>query len=242
MSAALNFRHYDRRGWRHHHDDVQVVLPVRGVLEMEIGGRGGRVEQARLACIAPGTAHDQKADGDNRFLLLNCSLELLGERRMQQLQQRPFLPNSRRLQRLTAYLDRQCPNQELVPQALLHHCLPHLLAELDSDPEPLQRLQQLCDALRAQPGEAWPVQRMAAHAGLSTSRLHALFRRSFEQSPQQWLAALRLQRACAQLTRSPLPIARIALDNGWSDQTAFTRSLRRATGLTPAAYRRRHGG
>lgn len=242
MNAFLHFRRYDRSGWYHRHDHVQVVLAVRGVLEIEVGGRGGRVEDARVAFIAPGTDHDQGADGDNRFLLLNCPDALLGEGRIEQLQQRPFLPTGPRLQRLAAFLDRQWPGQDPVPEDLLRHCLPGLLAELGADPAPLQRLQQLCDALRAQPGEAWTVDRMAAHAGLGPSRLHALFRQTFDQSPQQWLAALRLQRACAQLAHGRLPIARIAVDNGWSDQTALTRSLRRATGLTPAAYRRRHGG
>ncbi|HBK45248.1 MAG TPA: AraC family transcriptional regulator, partial [Xanthomonadaceae bacterium] len=105
---------------------MQVVVPVRGVLEIEVGGRGGRVEQARVACIAPGTGHDQGADGDNRFLLLNCPVELLGEGRMEQLRQRPFLPTGPRLQRLAAYLDRRCPDREPVPEPLLQHCLPGL--------------------------------------------------------------------------------------------------------------------
>ena len=240
MSARLNFRRYDRNGWHHRHDDVQVVLPVRGALDIEVDGRGGRVESARIVVIAPGTGHDQSADGDNRFLLLNCPLALFGEGRMQQLRQRPFLSATPRMQRLAAYLDRQCPGRETVPPALLAHGLPDLLAGLQADPAPLQRLQQLCNTLRARAGEDWTVERMAAHAGLRPSRLHALFRQTYDCSPQQWLAALRLERACRQLADGRLAIARIAQDNGWSDQTSLTRSLRKATGLTPAAYRRRH--
>lgn len=242
VNTSLQFRRYDRRGWHHHHDHVQVVLAARGVLEIEVDGRGGRVEPAQVAFIAPGIGHDQSADGDERFLLLNCAEGLLDERRIEQLRQRPFLPAGPRLRRLAAFLDWRWPSQDLVPDGLLRHCLPSLLAELEVDPAPLQRLQSLCDAVRARPGEPWPVARMASSAGMGASRLHALFRQCFDQSPQQWLAALRLQRACAQLAGGQWPIARIAFDNGWSDQTALTRSLRRATGLTPAAYRRRHGG
>jgi AraC-like DNA-binding protein len=35
-----------------------------------------------------------------------------------------------------------------------------------------------------------------------------------------------------------LPLAEIALACGYADQSAFTRAFGRATGLTPAAYRR----
>jgi AraC-like DNA-binding protein len=34
------------------------------------------------------------------------------------------------------------------------------------------------------------------------------------------------------------PIARIALDAGFADQSHFTRAFRRYAGLTPAQYRR----
>lgn len=241
MSARLNFRRYDRSGWQHRHDDVQVVLPVRGALDIDVAGRGGRVESARIVVIAPGTGHDQGADGDNRFLLLNCPLALFGEGRMEQLRQRPFLPAAPRLRRLAAYLDRRCPDREAVPQVLLTHCLPGLLAGLHADPAPLQRLQHLCDTLEARAGEDWTVERMAAHAGLRPSRLHALFRQTYDHSPRQWLAVLRLRRACRQLAEGRLSIARIAQDNGWSDQTSLTRSLRKACGQTPAAYRHAHG-
>ncbi|GHH58439.1 AraC family transcriptional regulator [[Pseudomonas] boreopolis] len=240
MTGALQLRRYGRDGHLHHHAHVQVVLPLRGTLEIEVGGRGGLVDAGQAVVVAPGTEHDQGADGDNRFLLVECDLGSFGEARMQQLQQRPFVAMTPRLRALAGFVDRQCRERDEVPLPLVRHCLPQLLHALGSDPAPLRRLQALCDALAAAPGEAWPVERMARHAGLSESRLHALFRREFDRSPQQWLSALRLQRACAQLAGSDRPIAQLALDNGWSDQTALTRALRRETGLTPAAYRRLH--
>ena len=81
---------------------------------------------------------------------------------------------------------------------------------------------------------------MAVHAGLRPSRLRALFRQPCDCSPQQWQAALRLERACRQPADGRLPIARIAQNTDWSDHASLTRSLRKATGLPPAAYRRRH--
>uniref|UniRef100_UPI000584FEE4 helix-turn-helix domain-containing protein n=1 Tax=Xanthomonas sp. SHU 199 TaxID=1591174 RepID=UPI000584FEE4 len=43
-----------------------------------------------------------------------------------------------------------------------------------------------------------------------------------------------------QLTHGTRPIADLAQDSGYADQSALTRALKRSTGQTPAAYRRRH--
>jgi AraC-like DNA-binding protein len=79
---------------------------------------------------------------------------------------------------------------------------------------------------------------MARSAGLSVSRLHALFRTELDTSPHAWLRDVRLARARAWLAETARPIADIALAAGFSDQSALTRALRDATGMTPGAYRR----
>jgi AraC-like DNA-binding protein len=81
---------------------------------------------------------------------------------------------------------------------------------------------------------------MAAEVHLSSSRLHALFKRELDTSPQAWLAELRLRKVIEALAESDMPIAALAVDGGWSDQTSLTRAMRRATGHTPAALRRAH--
>jgi AraC-like DNA-binding protein len=81
---------------------------------------------------------------------------------------------------------------------------------------------------------------MAAALGLSVSRLHALFREEHGTTPHAWLLERRIARACDWLVRTDLPIADLALLAGFSEQSALTRAMRNATGLTPAAYRRQH--
>jgi AraC-like DNA-binding protein len=81
---------------------------------------------------------------------------------------------------------------------------------------------------------------MARAAGVSVSRLHGLFREELASSPHAWLLAHRIGRACEWLASTATPIAEIALRAGFSEQSALTRALRKATGMTPAAYRREH--
>jgi quercetin dioxygenase-like cupin family protein len=49
----------------HAHGFDQIVLPRRGVLEMEIDGKGGRVDPGRAAVVPPGVSHAFAASGEN---------------------------------------------------------------------------------------------------------------------------------------------------------------------------------
>jgi len=80
---------------------------------------------------------------------------------------------------------------------------------------------------------------MATQAGVSVSRLHDLFRAELDTTPHAWLAEVRLRRVREGLAGSDLSIAELAYRSGYADQSTLTRAMRRATGMTPAAYRRR---
>ena len=82
------------------------------------------------------------------------------------------------------------------------------------------------------------VQAMADRAALSLYQLDRRMKRLFSLSTGQWLLKARIEQACRQLQESPRPIAQIALDSGYADQSTFTRQFRRTTGCTPSEFRR----
>lgn len=236
MSPAptLSLRSYGRDGHAHQHAHVQIVLPLHGEMEIEVGGRGGRLDAFRAAAVAPHTAHAQSADGANRFLVLDCDAAAFDDDALERLQRAPFLDLPPDLQRLLAALD---PAQ---PGAGAEACAALALRQLCAQRRAWARLQALCRRIEDTPGQPWPVERMAETAHLSVSRLHALFREALGRTPQDWLSARRLDWVRRQLAHGERPIAQLALDSGYADQSALTRALRRETGYTPAAYRRRH--
>ena len=77
------------------------------------------------------------------------------------------------------------------------------------------------------------------HAGLGS--IVNRFRQETGMSPHDWLLARRLERACALLAGTRRPIADIALETGFSDQSVLTRAMRGAMDTTPAAYRKAAG-
>lgn len=82
------------------------------------------------------------------------------------------------------------------------------------------------------------VKELAASAGLSVYQLDRRMKRLFGLSTGQWLLKLRIEHACRQLVETEQPIAGVALDCGYADQSAFTRQFRRTTGYTPSEFRR----
>ena len=81
------------------------------------------------------------------------------------------------------------------------------------------------------------VKEMAAIASLSVYQLDRRMKRLFGLSTGQWLLKMRIEHACLELVDTELPIAQVALDCGYADQSAFTRQFRRTTGYTPSEFR-----
>jgi AraC-like DNA-binding protein len=79
---------------------------------------------------------------------------------------------------------------------------------------------------------------LAGECGLSVSHFTRAFRKSFGLSPYRWLLERRIDRAKSLLATGGLSLADIALQAGFSDQTAFTRAFGRIVGDSPARWRR----
>lgn len=71
----LTFRSYGGDHPIHTHDHVQLVLPLAGELEIEVEGRGERLNISRAAVIPPGAKHTQSAGRKNRALVVDCALD-----------------------------------------------------------------------------------------------------------------------------------------------------------------------
>ena len=78
---------------------------------------------------------------------------------------------------------------------------------------------------------------LAARAGLSPFQFDQRIRALFGLTAGQYLARLRIDRACDRLRHSDAPLSDLALECGYADQAGFTRQFHKSVGLTPGAYR-----
>lgn len=88
-------------------------------------------------------------------------------------------------------------------------------------------------------GENVSMEEMARLAGLSSTHFNRRFQQLLRSSPTEHLRHIRVHVACRLLSSTYRPIADIAIETGFTDQSHFTRCFRECTGLTPRAYRLR---
>lgn len=81
------------------------------------------------------------------------------------------------------------------------------------------------------------LQELAAAVGRHPTHIARAFRREYGLTVCQYARGLRLDWAASRLALEDIPLARVALDAGFADQSHFTRAFRRHTGVTPGRYR-----
>jgi AraC family transcriptional regulator len=79
---------------------------------------------------------------------------------------------------------------------------------------------------------------LADIAGVHPVYLASAFRKFEGCTVGEYVRRLRIDHACLRMVHSNDSLAQISLECGFADQTHFTRAFKRATGMTPAEYRR----
>ncbi len=99
-------------------------------------------------------------------------------------------------------------------------------------------LRHVSELLRDRCAESWSLCDIAAESGVHPGYLATAFRRHYGCTIGEFVRRQRVARACRDLAGSDVPLADVALQAGFADQSHFTRTFKRQTGLTPAAYRK----
>lgn len=79
---------------------------------------------------------------------------------------------------------------------------------------------------------------LARDAGVHPVHLARVFRKFENRTPGEYQQRLQVRAACELLRDREWPLAAIAAECGFADQSHFTRIFRRMTGTTPAQFRR----
>jgi AraC family transcriptional regulator len=122
-------------------------------------------------------------------------------------------------------------------RALLETPSPRLKNRLRGglSPAALRRVQLFVEANL---GSTLRLADLAERVGLSEHHFAHAFRASTGSSPRVFVESRRIEQAKHLLRESALELAQIAIETGFGRQSRFTTVFRRATGFTPAVYRR----
>jgi transcriptional regulator GlxA family with amidase domain len=98
-------------------------------------------------------------------------------------------------------------------------------------------LEPLLDWLRANLATALTLEKIAAHAGVSTRTLIRRFREQTGTTPLRWLHRARIRQAQHLLESTEHSIERIGAQVGFGSPTAFRDRFKQTTGVSPRSYR-----
>jgi AraC-like DNA-binding protein len=235
-SAELSFRRYGEDAPPHVHGFDQIVLPRRGVLEMEIDGKGGRVDPGRAAVVPPGVRHAFAASGENLFVVADIGGTLM--KPFERLRERPFAPVTGAVRGLLDFLSGEAPGA--IETGVARLWTPLLLRGLSAAPIAVDpRLARAAALIEARYDQPLTVRDLAVEAGMSQSRFFARFSEVHGATPHAALTDARLRTAQRLLSDTTLSIAEIAVRTGHGDQSALTRRMKAVLGVTPAVWRKR---
>ncbi len=103
--------------------------------------------------------------------------------------------------------------------------------------ESLAPVQEVLDYVRRNVDQPLRLPDLAEMVDLSVYQLDQRIRGLYNISAGQLITQTRIEKACNLLKSSREAIANIALDCGYSDQSAFTRQFKQTTGSTPKDFR-----
>ncbi|MEO0409221.1 MAG: AraC family transcriptional regulator [Cyanobacteria bacterium P01_A01_bin.135] len=236
---------------KHFHDAYTIGLNLSGQGQCFHQGTTHRNNPGTFNLLNPGEVHTgQVAQGHWAFRNLYISAPLMASL-MAQLEQpssalphlqgpniqRPalsalFQPLFQALGGPATLLTQQSRLLSLVAQLPCHRATP--LPQAGTEPKAIARVRAYIDTHYA---DNFSLETLSATVNLSPYYLIRSFKKQMGLPPHSYQRQVRLLQAKRSL-RTDKPLAAIAADNGFYDQSHLTRAFKRAFGVTPGQYRR----
>jgi len=104
----------------------------------------------------------------------------------------------------------------------------------------LQQMKRVMDFIQDHLSQDLSLETLAQQTGYSSYHFARLFRQTTGESPHQFVLRQRIERAQRLLKEGNIPLARVAVESGFANQSHLTQAFKRHLGLTPRAYRQDH--
>jgi AraC family transcriptional regulator len=231
---------------RHEHAAAFFDLVVGGACVEILGGRTRARGRGSLAFHPAGEVHSSRWDGpEPRCFHIEIAPALLDRVRPYSrcLDGPVHFPGGTPGMLATRLHEEFRRTDELSPLAIEGLTL-ELLAECSrvasriTDRRPPRWLHAVGELLREKARERLTLGSVAGSVGVHPAHLARVFRRFHGCTVGEHVRKLRVELARRRLATSDTPLAEVALEAGFSDQSHFTNTFKRHTGLSPAAFRK----
>lgn len=229
----------------HAHQKPVLTFILDGLVHEQSGSERETCGPLDLLAIPAGEPHSETFPGPGSRCLI---IEVSPERTAQIRSVSPLLDRRSRLSgpsvagmALQAYRE-LCHPDDVAPLAIEGLVL-QLSALAARHPRRAARaaaapwLERVRDAIHGGFRRPLSIGALALEAGVHPVYLARAFRKRYGCSPAEYVRRLRVEAASEALARSDRPLAQVALEAGFADQSHFSRQFRRLKGMSPGRFR-----
>jgi AraC family transcriptional regulator len=230
---------------QHAHENSYFCFVLQGVYTERYGRREVVCKPATLTFRGSGETHeDLLHDADCRVFVLEISphwIERLRENSLILGGTLEFFGGA--LPQLSARLNREFHKTDNCAALAIEGLALEVLAEAarQSSTTLLRTtapwLSQAREMIIEHFSETLTLAQVAAQVGVHPVHLATTFRQKYGITIGEFVRKLRIEHACAELIEGNLPLAAIALQAGFADQSHFSKVFKSYIGTTPARYR-----
>lgn len=235
MPSVLSVRAYSRVKQGHSHHFHQLVLPLRGSINLALKHFEGRVVAGECIVIQAGAHHSFTADSEAKFIVADLNDLPIN---LDQAQSFIFRIN----EPLSAFLDfvelqlKYQVNQSLEKKIV--DTFYGLLAEQTLTKQYDWRIKNVVDLISDNLAHPYTIAELANIACLSPTQFKKLFKAQTGQTTMQFLGTLRMTKAQALLKHTDLPVSLVAEAVGYENSAAFSRRFSAFFGMAPSSLSR----
>jgi AraC-like DNA-binding protein len=235
LTNRVDLRSYHTEICSHAHDFAQLVLPVSGSMELEVGHYSGVVNNGIGVYIAPHEQHCFAGSQKNLFLVIDVTTTnpLCDERSKSNILN--LTQSTKKFIQFTHHYlthnERDFFTDSLINQLLLHFAANSFLPE----PDPaVIKAKYWIDVHFA---TSVDISSVAKHCHLSISQLQRRFKQVIGCSLAEYWRMKKLQYAKRLLSQKHCSIESIAFEVGYENLPAFSRRFSTVFGESPSQWR-----
>jgi len=228
---------------KHSHERAHVGFVLRGVFTEECEGKKLECKPLSVSFLAPGATHSDDFRSGAHCFVLEIAPEQLERVREHLPLNEPTCVYGGKLGWLTLRLYTEARQKDEASSLAVEGLLLEILAELSrqqavtSERKPPRWLEQARELIHAQFTEPLTHDHIANAVDIHPVHLASVFRRHYGCTIAEYARRLRIEFACRKISTSNAPLADIALDAGFSDQSHFSKVFKRLAGMTPTEFR-----
>jgi len=233
--ATLSIRSYSRQTKGHSHKYNQLVLPLFGVINIEVGSFNGKVRPGECVIVKAEEVHYFAAEEQAKFVV--ADLATLPDALV--TTENIVFSITPPLLHFLSFIEQQLKHQ-VNPQieTLMDETFYALLSEQETYQHVDQRIRKAQEFIEGNLAQSHSINELAALAFLSPTQFKKLFKQQTGQTITEYITRLRMEKAQALLIHTDSPIQIVAEIVGYSDHSAFSRRFTQHFGLPPSKVRR----